>query len=92
MPEHKKSAVLESLGEAYQVMAPYGSVGWVFAVSVVVSMALGWWLDRRVNTKPLFTLCGAVLGIGTGIYNLIVVARGVSGKGERDTGEEKDPG
>ncbi len=74
----KKSNISQSIAEAYQAIAPYASAGWVFTVSVTVSIALGWWLDSKINTKPVFTLCGAALGIGIGIYNLIILARQIS--------------
>lgn len=30
----------------------------------------GWWLDRRLETFPLFMLLGIFLGIGIGFYSL----------------------
>lgn len=74
----KKIGLSQSLGEAYQAIAPYASAGWVFVVSVVVCIALGWWFDGKTGVKPLFTLCGAALGIGIGIYNLVILARQIN--------------
>ena len=74
----KRATIGQSLGEAYQAIAPYASAGWVFVVSVTVCVTLGWWLDKRTGVTPLFTLIGAALGIGIGIYNLVVLARQIN--------------
>ena len=34
------------------------------AVTVLVCLGGGYWLDRRFGTKPLFFLIGAVVGLG----------------------------
>ncbi len=86
--EKKKTTIHESLAEAYQSIAPFASVGWVFAVSVAVCTALGWWLDIKTGFKPFCTLGGAVFGIGIGIYNLVVIVRELDGKPKNDTPTE----
>lgn len=71
----KDKKVQKSIIEAYQAIAPLMSVGWVFTVSVVVTAALGVWIDRTFKSSPIFFLVGAILGIILGIYNLIVTIR-----------------
>lgn len=41
------------------------TVGWYVALSVMVPVGIGYWLDRpeMLNKQPLFTLIG--LGVGT---------------------------
>ncbi|MBI4348151.1 MAG: AtpZ/AtpI family protein [Elusimicrobia bacterium] len=41
------------------------------AVSVVLGVFVGRWLDARWNTSPWFVLAGTILGVGVGLYNLI---------------------
>ena len=47
---------------------PLLGIGATFVASIGVSMALGWWLDRSLGTKPWLTLAGALLGIVVGFY------------------------
>jgi F0F1-type ATP synthase assembly protein I len=72
--------IRKSLAEAYQAVAPVMAVGWVFTVSVVITAALGVWIDRTFHTSPLFFLTGAILGIALGIYNLIITIRELNEK------------
>ncbi len=88
--EKKKNGIHQSLAEAYQAIAPYASAGWVFAVSVIVSIALGWWFDGRIGTRPVFTVCGAVFGIGVGIYNLILLTRQIDQKTDTKRNKKKN--
>jgi F0F1-type ATP synthase assembly protein I len=44
--------------------------GLSFALSTLLFLMLGWWLDGKVGTMPLFTILGAFLGAGAGFYSL----------------------
>lgn len=86
--EKKKNGIQQSLVEAYQAIAPFASVGWVFAVSVSVCMALGWWFDTRAGTQPFFTLGGAVFGIIIGMYNLVAIVKELDEKAKKNVKAE----
>ena len=52
------------------------TVGWYVALSLIIPIGIGYWLDRpeMFNRRPLFTLAG--LGIGTvvafyGLYRML---------------------
>lgn len=60
---------LHSLGETYRKFAPYMNLGYTLAASVVGLTALGWWADKSFNSRPVFTIIGAVLGIFAGFYH-----------------------
>jgi ATP synthase protein I len=52
-------------------------VGWYIAICIAGGLWLGLWLDREVNTNPLFTLVG--LGFGLllaffGVYRMLLPA------------------
>jgi ATP synthase protein I len=47
---------------------PLLGIGVTFVASIGICLALGWWLDRALGTKPWLTLAGALLGIVTGFY------------------------
>ncbi len=38
---------------------------------IAVGGFLGWWLDKWLNTKPIFTLILLFLGMVSGLYNVI---------------------
>ncbi|MBI4667807.1 MAG: AtpZ/AtpI family protein [Elusimicrobia bacterium] len=45
--------------------------GTQLAVSVLLGVFAGLWLDRRLETKPWLTLVCSFLGIGAGLYQFI---------------------
>ena len=40
------------------------------ALSVLLFLLGGWWLDGKVGTAPLFMILGAFVGGGAGFYSL----------------------
>lgn len=44
--------------------------GLTWALSVLLFLMGGWWLDGRIGTEPLFTIAGAFVGAGAGFYSL----------------------
>lgn len=65
----KTNSTLSSLSEAYRKLGPYLNIGYFFAASVTVMTLLGYYLDKKWQTDPWLTVCGAFLGIGMGFYN-----------------------
>ena len=51
------------------------TVGWYVALSLIIPVGIGYWLDNRFDKQPLLTLIG--LGIGTVIafYGLFRMLR-----------------
>lgn len=49
----------------------YGAIGFQLAISVVIGVMLGRWLDARWGTTPWLTIGGMLLGSGAGFWNLI---------------------
>lgn len=48
-----------------------GSGGWEIAVAPVVFGLIGWFIDGAVRTRPIFTVIGAIIGLGgafAGLY------------------------
>ncbi|HHM12464.1 MAG TPA: F0F1 ATP synthase subunit [Planctomycetaceae bacterium] len=46
----------------------FGMVGWSVAVPTLIGLAVGIWLDRRVERPYSFTLMGLVAGVAAGCY------------------------
>lgn len=38
-------------------------IGWYFAISILLGIAVGLWLDSKADTDPLFTLIGLLVGL-----------------------------
>ncbi len=50
---------------------PYLGLGLQLAVTVIVMVFLGIWLDGKFNTSPWLTVTFSFLGIATSLYNFI---------------------
>jgi F0F1-type ATP synthase assembly protein I len=48
--------------------APYLSLGTSLAVTVLLGVALGYWADQKLGTRPWLLLLGAVSGLALAIY------------------------
>lgn len=48
----------------------YMGFGLTWALSVLLFGGLGYWLDGRIGTTPIFVLVGAFAGAGAGFYYL----------------------
>lgn len=55
-----------SLGAA----GKYAGVGMQFALSILLFLYLGQWVDRRIGTNGIFALVGALLGFGAAFYSI----------------------
>jgi ATP synthase protein I len=58
-------------------------IGTELVATVLLGVALGWWLDRRFGTKPWCLTGGAFLGAVAGMINYVrrVMRSGSSGTG-----------
>ncbi len=50
-------------------MGMFGLVGWSVAIPTLLLLALGIWIDARVDSRYSWTLMLLVLGIGLGCLN-----------------------
>lgn len=50
---------------------PLLGIGTSLAITVLLGVFAGRWADARWQSEPAFTLVGAALGIGTGLYGFI---------------------
>lgn len=48
-------------------------LGSMLAAAVLLGIAVGYWADGRLGTKPWLTLAGALLGLVVGFTNLLLV-------------------
>lgn len=60
------SGGIGSLGAA----GKYAGIGLQFALSILLFLYVGRWVDARVGTKGIFQLLGAFLGFGAAFYSI----------------------
>ena len=53
-----------------KAFARLGAVGMELAVSTVVGLLGGRWLDQKLSTEPFLTIVGLVLGVAAGFLSL----------------------
>ena len=58
-------------------------LGWYVAVTIIFGAGGGLWLDGRLDTLPLFTLIGVLLGTVLAFYGLIKLVRPLMGEEDR---------
>lgn len=56
-------------------------LGITWAASVLLFLGAGWWLDGKLGTVPLFTILGAGLGAGSGLWYIVKEVRGAASGG-----------
>ena len=62
-------------GKQLKQFARVGAVGIELALSTVIGMLGGQWLDSKLSTAPWLTILGLILGVVAGFRSLIRAAR-----------------
>lgn len=62
-------------GKQLKAFARVGSVGIELALSTVIGLLGGQWLDNKLSTAPYLTVIGLLLGVTAGFRSLIRAAR-----------------
>lgn len=73
MADKKKSSLLGGLTGSSWSLALTG--GLELAVSVLGCVWFGIWLDKKLKSSPWFLLCGAILGMTVGIYQIVRISK-----------------
>ena len=68
-PEQPRDDNAKGWARALRDAGPYLSLGVTLAASIGLGLLLGYWIDGKLGTRPIFFLIGAVLGLLTaGVY------------------------
>jgi F0F1-type ATP synthase assembly protein I len=51
--------------------ARYASLGLQFAATLALFMWLGWWVDEKLHTSPVFLLVGVLLGFVGSLVSIV---------------------
>lgn len=62
----------------------YTSLGFILPAGGLGGFALGWLLDRRLHTKPLFEMVLGLVGAATGIVEILRILTQAEKKDETD--------
>lgn len=69
MMKQKKN--LNNINYNFREIAPYLGIGIQLAATIILMLVIGNWLDQKFEKKYLFTIIFAILGMASGLYNLI---------------------
>ncbi|MBV6520688.1 MAG: hypothetical protein MNPFHGCM_00806 [Gemmatimonadaceae bacterium] len=59
-----------SAGSGLQGAGTYVGLGLQFALSILLFLYLGQWIDRKLGTAPLFLILGVFVGAGAAFYSM----------------------
>ncbi|MFH1765194.1 MAG: AtpZ/AtpI family protein [Gemmatimonadota bacterium] len=68
MAEQNQKEPLQS--QLLMAAGQYMGYGLTWALSTLLFLLGGWWLDGKTGTAPLFMILGAFVGGGAGFYSL----------------------
>ncbi len=71
-------------------VAPYLGLGGQLAATIVIMVFIGNWLDKKFDTSPLYVLIFGILGIFSGMYNLIKTVLSIDKKKKKNEDKEAD--
>jgi len=74
-----------------KAFARVGAIGIELALSVVVGLLGGSWLDKHFSTGPLLTLVGLLFGLIAGVRSLYQTVRKQQQSSGRDDEKPRDP-
>ncbi len=66
----ERNSKAKNIAQTYGQAGPYIGLGIQFTLVTILFLYGGWWLDQKIATTPVFTICGAFLGAGLGFYSL----------------------
>lgn len=66
-----RGGVVRGVGQIARETGPYLTLGIQLAAAVILFFLIGWWLDTRYETKPLFMLIGVGIGFAGGMIKFL---------------------
>ena len=66
----------------------FAHLGFTFAATLALCICLGFYLDRKWETLPLFTLLGCMGGFAAAFYHLYLSVYGASGTPDKNDSDD----
>ena len=85
-PERESGGDARDWTRALREAAPFLGLGTTLAVTVLAGLGGGYWLDRRLGTRPVFVLLGSAFGVGAALYHFF---KAVAGLDKRQAGPKR---
>lgn len=63
------------LGQIMKALGLLTYIGILMVVSIGIGYFLGAWLDGLVNTEPVISIIGLIIGVGAGFYSVYQVVK-----------------
>lgn len=70
----------------------YFGMAFTFAIAILLFGALGWVVDGRLGTRPLFAIAGGFLGGFAGFMRIYYRVKADTEAGKREPGSRRDGG
>ena len=84
IPEDDRSAMAKAIGRASEASTVAFTIG--------ICFLLGYWLDSSLQSRPLFSVIGLVLGLITAFVQLIKLSKRIGQGTTTATGPESEAG
>ncbi|NLO20033.1 MAG: AtpZ/AtpI family protein [Ignavibacteria bacterium] len=65
-------------------VAPYMNLSWQMLITIGIFIFIGWYIDNRFGTKPIFILVFSFLGIALAFYNFFRTVNELGKRGKKD--------
>jgi F0F1-type ATP synthase assembly protein I len=81
--DNREDKDLKNTSNIYKELGPYVGMGFQLAVTVLLLVFIGTWLDKKTGHETLFTVIFSFLGVGIGLYNFIKTVIDLSKKPDK---------
>ena len=61
---------MNEFGRAGAYLALFSEIGLTLLVTTLLGVLIGYWVDQRLGTLPIFVVVGLLLGFGVGGYGV----------------------
>jgi ATP synthase protein I len=70
--------------EMYSAFMTYGTLGIEMGLSLAIGLGIGYVLDHRLNTSPIFTILFMIFGLVAGLKRLYALWKRIEKENERN--------
>ncbi|MDP8904174.1 MAG: AtpZ/AtpI family protein [Chloroflexota bacterium] len=64
---------MNDLGRVGAYLALFSEIGITLLVTTLFGVLIGYWVDQRLGTLPIFVVVGLLLGFGAGGYGVYML-------------------